>query len=441
MNTWFCILAPVAIVTWWYGARTNKGVSSMPLNVFLIVYTLTTTIGASSLALMDSRLLWLALDPTLDPTFARTGGFDYWCLLFLPYFVLPACEVLMRHLRFKSIFHAKPVLDPEVHLWSYAITFCIFAAYCLVVLIQNGYGDSLLLAMQSSGDYQSLIILRSEMADKLGTNFYGLLYVGLPTASFVALFKAVKLKSWTWGTAFAISAGAIVILSLAIVQKAPLLIYVLAITCGLVLLKVLRPWMSIAGGVACVALLTFLQSYFAQDWSAARSALHIVFRLATSFPFYVGLYPSHMPYLGVNYGFGLLGWGVTLDDNLRVFDYMYPDVIYVQGASTAAAHVRAYAQGGLLCALVVLVIIGYGTAWVSRRWERELNPYSFAAQLQVLVTLYYLTQTSLRGALLESYGLRYIVPVFVTLYCVQWTLRSAGISVANTIAFRAKDCR
>jgi hypothetical protein len=98
---------------------------------------------------------------------------------------------------------------------------------------------------------------------------------------------------------------------------------------------------------------------------------------------------------------------MTLNDNVRVFQYMYPQVLWVQGAAAAPAHVRAFAQGGFTAAIFVLLLTGVLIALIGRLKNVSDRPLLFGLYIQGLICLYFLTQTSLRGAFIESYGLKY----------------------------------
>jgi hypothetical protein len=115
-------------------------------------------------------------------------------------------------------------------------------------------------------------------------------------------------------------------------------------------------------------------------------------------------------------------------DNLVIFDYMYPGVYWTQGAAAGASHIRAYTQGGVVWACVAVVITWLFIRLLGRMRKSLSGPVGFAVLVQSGVTLYYLTQTSLRGAVLESYGLIWGVIPLVALVLLSSTLRIATIS-------------
>jgi hypothetical protein len=96
---------------------------------------------------------------------------------------------------------------------------------------------------------------------------------------------------------------------------------------------------------------------------------------------------------------------------------MYPTT--PGGAMAAPAHVQAYAEGGFINALAALAVVGLaiiGVAFLHRRSGR--GALAHAAYVQGLVTVYYLTQVSLRGAVWHSFGILWCVLALGILRCV-----------------------
>jgi hypothetical protein len=261
-----------------------------------------------------------------------------------------------------------------------------------------------------------------------GFYYYEIAYVSLPALSWVALYKSFQKKSNHWILLYCFQFLVIVFLLLSSVQKAPLLIYLIGVMIGLAYLGKLKVYRLAMFGVLGLVLLTFMQSYYEDDWTVVMSVFHSIFRLSSSFIYYMAVYPQNEAYQSMNYGLGLLGFGVTMRDNLVIFDYMYPGVYWTQGAAAGASHIRAYTQGGVVWACVAVVITWLFIRLLGRMRKSLSGPVGFAVLVQSGVTLYYLTQTSLRGAVLESYGLIWGVIPLVALVLLSSTLRIATIS-------------
>ena len=72
----------------------------------------------------------------------------------------------------------------------------------------------------------------------------------------------------------------------------------------------------------------------------------------------------------------------------------------------APAHVQGYAEGGALYSMVCVAAVGVVIAAVSMLHRKARDGAIWhGLYIQGLVTLYYLTQTSFRGAAWHSYGL------------------------------------
>jgi hypothetical protein len=295
----------------------------------------------------------------------------------------------------------------------------------------NGYIGNIFSAFSGELDFKSTILLRQQMMDVLagrGFYYYEIAYVSLPALSWVALYKSFQKKSNHWILLYCFQFLVIVFLLLSSVQKAPLLIYLIGVMIGLAYLGKLKVYRLAMFGVLGLVLLTFMQSYYEDDWTVVMSVFHSIFRLSSSFIYYMAVYPQNEAYQSMNYGLGLLGFGVTMRDNLVIFDYMYPGVYWTQGAAAGASHIRAYTQGGVVWACVAVVITWLFIRLLGRMRKSLSGPVGFAVLVQSGVTLYYLTQTSLRGAVLESYGLIWGVIPLVALVLLSSTLRIATIS-------------
>ena len=146
---------------------------------------------------------------------------------------------------------------------------------------------------------------------------------------------------------------------------------------------------------------------------------HLVFRLSVSAPFYFTLYPDLIPFQEFNFGIGLFGIATAISDNQDVFNFMYTDVVAsTQGNVTAASHVRAYTHGGWLPYFVSQFIVAAVCVFINSVRNGLAGPIAHSIVVQGLLTMYMLSQTSIRGALLESYGFIWCLGFFILVFIV-----------------------
>lgn len=426
--------AVLSLVMWYFVAKWADPIVRLPLTFYCGFYFVTTLIGATLIGLSDSRCLE-PLGWGLDFRILRdVNNLRYWWLLFMPMIVPPATVLLVN----KSKIVESAVRGTAIRLnavpgpMAFIAVYGMWAGYCLAKLYVTGQIGTIFKWQSHRGDYVSMILQRTEMAGMLGSVFFGLVYITLPMLSFYALYCAVRLPGYTWKVIFCGSAFTTAVISLSLMQKGPVLLFFVFIGIGLVELKVIKPRSLAIVGAGLVFLLTTLQRFMADTWSYEQTFNLIVFRMAHSFPYYVNVYPDMLPYFGIDLGLHLIGMGEIASDNNVVFDYMYPNVDWVQGAAPGPAHVRAYGQGGLLFAFVTLAFIGLGIkmAGVLRRYIG--GPLSFSLYMASLVCMYFLTQTSAREALLSCYGICWAMPGIVPLWLLSKPVRMPAKSRAVT---------
>jgi len=284
--------------------------------------------------------------------------------------------------------------------------------YCYTALAYHGYLNPASL-VEAQGDYFSMIYNRSKIFDSLGLMFFGLTYMGLPALSHVALFQAFKWCQAKWWLAFLLCFSAVSMLVVLTFQIAPLAVFYLSLIVSGILLKKLSWRMSLSMMSIVLLMIGVLQFFGRGEWSISETLFLIIFRMANSFPFYMSLFPDVLPYTGIDVGQDMIGIPRGPNPNELVFNYMYPMVRGVQGAAPAPAHVAAYAQAGLMFSIFTLVIIGLLLNCIGRLGRNcNLCPTNFALYAQSMVSIYYLTQSTLRDFFLTGYG---IVWIFISL--------------------------
>ncbi len=415
--------------------RRVSGAVRLAWLVYVTSYTITTVLGATIIGLRPAILDTIALSFGLDTRAIQSiDTFRYWLLLYAP-LEIPAFVILACH---RLRFGAKKIIATtrshvDIDAVSYLTVVAALSAYCFGLLYRHNYLGNIFLSIQNARDYQSLIVLRTGAMEDLHTIFYGIVYMAFPTMSLVALWQAFAKRSSVWRVLFSITLCATVILSLSIVLKGPLVLYIMTLCLGSVVLRLVRPVTLVAVGIACVFAVTALQVLLTGSWSLAATAFLLIFRMAHGVPYYVALFPGKVGFLGTNHGLGLLGIGGANNDNLLVFDHMYPNINWVQGATAAPSHLRAYSQGGYPAALAVLFITACLIVLLGRWRERSGGPVAFAAYVQGLVAIYYLTQTSLRGILVESYSVVFIALPLAAVLALTQIVRLAAAGVQREV--------
>ncbi len=404
--------AALSLLVWYFVWKWADKSAWLPLIFYCGFYFVTTLVGATLIGLSDGK----CLEPLawgLDFQVLRdVNNVRYWCLLFMPMIITPMLVIALSRSRIieNAVRHTTSRLNAIPSQLGFLTVYCMWAGYCLGKLYITGQIGTIFKWQSHRGDYVSMILQRTEMAGMLGSVFFGLIYITLPMLSFYALYCAVREGGMAWKLIFVFSAFTTSVISLSLMQKGPVLLFFVFIGIGLVELKVIRPRSLAFVGAGLIFLLTILQRFMSDNWSYEQTFNLIVFRMAHSYPYYLNIYPDMLPFFGVDLGLHLIGMGEIASDNNVVFDYMYPAVDWVQGAAPGPAHVRAYGQGGMLFALMTLMLIGLGIkmAGVLRRYIA--GPLSFSLYMASLVCLYFLTQTSAREALLSCYGICWSMP-------------------------------
>ncbi len=414
-NAYLLVLAFITVLVWTGVARCRQ--IHLPLATFGGSYLVTTVVGATLIGVVGPEVI--DLDGWgLDTSRLRDlSSLTYWGLLFAPLIVPPLVYLLVRDLVRRL---AKPPhgarRERPIGVLPYTLLFGAMTAYCLVLMERQGFtlDSSFWTALQ--WDYTAIILLRNDVIEKLGNYFAGIVYVSLPTLSHCALAECVRERRLAWRVLFGLTFTVTALLCVAIMQKSPLLIYTMSLSFGLVYLGVIRPRTLALVSLAGFATLSVLIWLSTGQWGLRITAELMVFRTASAFPWYVKLYPDVLPHFGADFGLHLLGIVTPPRDNLDVFAYMYPSVTWVQGASAAPAHIRAFAQAGVGFSVAVLCFIGVAIAAVDELRVRARGPLRYAAYMQGLMFLYYLTQVSVVDALLSSYGLCWALAALAPLW-------------------------
>lgn len=398
--------------------RRSRVPAHLPLAVFCLAYGITTVIGATIISVQQGGDLWALYGGGLDTTILSDySSFKYLFLLYSPCIVCPLVIWLSSHGAGNRLPRMLRLLEYQVDRISFAIVSVFMMGYCLALLLAKGYLKLTNLA-QASGDYYASIGLRSEIFSSLGTVFFGLLYMGLPTLAHFALHKAVTTRTWFWRFCFLGLVLTVSLLTLLTIQKAPLFVFFLSLAIGYVVLKRGRLWVLLVSCAVGFLALNSIQLFVLGDWSALQGFYLIVFRMANGFPYYVNAYPRIVPHPGPDFALDLLGLAPKPNTTATVFNLMYPEVLYVQGNAPAPAHVDAYAQAGIWFSMMTLVIIGIYLYLVALLKTKVHDTLGYVFYIEGIVLAYYLTQVTIRDCLLTGYGLVWIAAPIVFLMVV-----------------------
>lgn len=373
---------------------------------------------ATELGFQFTSLLYFDMNSTLIEDIAQV---EFYVFILAPFVAIPLL------LRINSIFLAPIALlikeysqrpRPSGDTISVFFIMLLLVCYQLLVLAQSGHLSNIGYNFNGSLDYNSLIDLRQNMMIDLGnTYYYEITYMIIPTLVWFSFYKAFHSGSKYWFSMLAFSSIVEVFFLLSSIQKAPLLVFFIGLALSHVLLKGKIEWKQVAFGGFIFALFLITQAIYSGTTNAFFAISHLVFRLAHAAPFYFVLYPETLPYQELNYGFGLLGIMTTITDNQDVYNQIYLNVgNSTQGSATAAAHIRGFTHGGWLAYALSLVAVSLVITFVNQIIKNIKGPIAFSLGVQGLICMYFLTQTSLRGAILESYGYFWSIVVVASIF-------------------------
>ncbi len=408
----------------WIAAYKMDASARWPLGFYLAVYGVTTLIGGVLIGVTDGYILDLVKAGINLKGISDFSSFTYWGVLFSPMIVTPLTIILLHDFRIANQVLGRQLsrIDDQIDILSFSFVFICFTGYTFGMLYTRGYGDSITMWLQLQGDFISMMRLRDELARDFGGEFWGVTYIIMPALSFCALYQAIRRPGMAWKFVFVIVTCTNLVLSMSLMQKAPLLIYVLFLGVALTetgVLSIKPLLLSFAGGFV---LLTIMQNLTMEYWDNNQTVSHMIFRMPQAYPFYINLYPESLPYTGVDLGLHHIGIGEGNTSSHIVIGYMYPQIEDIDGAAPAPAAVRAYSEAGPIYVVITQVLIGVCIKAIGCLRDRFRGPLNFMIYVQALVFLYYLSQTSLRGAFTSCYGIGWAVIAWVALWICSTSL-------------------
>jgi hypothetical protein len=441
----------------------------IPLLTYFIAYTVTTVIGAAAL-LDDAGLREFRLHQPMfrSEDYPLIGSTTYWLLLLAPFFLVPVGTALgFRAAGIKLVDRPAAFVtrdESSIVTIVYLIA-CACVAYCLWKLISTGaYFPHLFFDRTLYCDVR--IARRTELFSELRYLYYAFAYAVIPIGATVALLSWKDTGGRLHAAMFAVLLAATLYFNFVVYMKANLAVALLTLLLACIVAKVPLRFQVVLGSavVACMLLMQALLGCYVPDYlrssalikpalpeSAApqehdrlfddnrpmlifaanspparpqtgsmqvvvdaavvfvRSA---VFRMAASMPYYVQIFSNPDERCGIESNSLPLLPHESCYPAMKVGTHVNPGEI--QAFQSAPAHIHAYAELGLGYAFTVLVLGGLilGFSWgVARKAQ---SPLFWSASAAVCVFAYYLTQSSLMGALSHSYALVwYLFPLLM----------------------------
>lgn len=400
----------------------------VPLTIFNGFYLGTTVIGATLLANPAVRLFWMLMLPSMDASWLDVWDIPlYWVLLWAPLIVVNGVALLVVRRSVGIAAIACRNLATRIDPVSYMIVGLLMVGFCYANLAAQGFLGPGLLDALAAGDYRANIQLRATMFASLGDTYYGLVFMGIPAICILALADAITSRRRSAWASFIVLSGALVFLYAATLTKSNIVIFGLGIVVTVVVTKLMRSRGVILALVLGLVLLTIMDGLLSGTglFELARSFTNVVFRMASGVPFYVAIFPSQIPFVGLDVGLSILGIGPQVAPNLVVSNLMFPADTWVQGAVPAPAHIVGYAQGGLWWSLATMGAVGMLVAITGGLLVGAQSPLALAVAVGACIAVYYTTQAEFVGAFLHSYGLMWWLGALAVTLGVQKLLECA----------------
>lgn len=431
--------------------RHSRAAVLLATATLLFAYVATSGFGA---ALFASKFGQEQLAASLWP---ETINFDpailgspwYWTILLSLMVIVPITALVVGSVvgRF-----APNLAMPKIPIGIPIALAALMTTYCIYKLVAAGA-----LSAQEAWDrsvcYDGKILRRVELIGLLGNYFYGMVYSSLPVLGCYFLARGVMEKDRISLIACAILSAFILWFNFAILFKTAAVIYVGMLGATL-WLSGFGFWRSatlatVAAGTLYVGL-SMMQFCVGQAKSWERTipasgqlssdphrtvpsetvpsekglfhkagymARAALFRMAGGIPYYLESFRDPQDRCGIVRPPSRWWSGPNCFAPIVIFRKMYPTVTYTTGYQPAPLNVSAYAEAGpwyVLFATVASGIVLGGLAALAR----DRSPLSIAVVIASCVYAYYVTQTSLTGSLIDSYGLMWLLLPIVAIVAI-----------------------
>lgn len=388
--------------------------AQIPIVLYGISYLLTSVIGASALAIEPVYDYWSQMTKEYNniQVLNEIGGEGYFFLLLSP-LVLPQTFCLLFYSIFAwfrkyEIRRFSLNLRLSIGVAPIFISFITIAFICIADLHFNNLLLNLV-NVTSSADYSEHIFARQRAFSSLSNFYFGMLYVGLPTLLACMVSFYLDRKSYLRLVLIIFSFGLIVYLTLSTIQKAPILILIIFIGSVFWIKNKLTLKKIAIIFILGVSYLTLAYSMVGagEGGGLSLALFQIIFRMSSSFPYYLSFFPDYHQFTGIFYGLGFFGFGSDGSEAMWIADFMdLNGGLLISGNAPFGFHImNGYVLGGYWAVVVVEIIFGF-YLFISSRWcDSAKSPVSVASAAYFAMWSYYLSQSSFSQVLgRQSWG-------------------------------------
>ncbi len=367
-----------------------------PIFGYAFFYSLVCLIGGVIVGVSEASWL-LQLQPQGGYKILKPDDISwtlYWFLLFLPLFAMP-----LSLLAVNSVL-PKVQRKERVFAFRFDLFFVTLIILFFIASFRNYSVRIFIDWLSGGGDFSEMIRNRGMVLSSLNYFVLNLFYVMAPILVAAFGHSFLKLKDWKRG--FYSAVLLVLILAFTILTYQKLLFFMTLLCCGYLLVyKKSIPSALFIG--ACIAMPTILMGLTLlsnNPYGFFEIFAHFVLRTGSAISYYVA-------YIGQSYfypGYDLPLDGRSIEDNVDVFRFMFPNSSWLGGSSSSPFHLRSYFQGGLLFSIIEFIGISFFVNIVVRVKHALPEGQTFFESL-LLVFFFYLCQTSLKDCLVSSYGI------------------------------------
>lgn len=422
------------------------------LAIFTVVfaYIATTGLGAALIATAPGQqaLVDFMYPEAVPLSWMTTIGTPlYWSVLLSLVVVVPTIALLTERICRRA---APTVRIPDSPRWIPLGIAGLLSAFCIYKLAMAG-GLTAHELWDRSVCFSEKMERRAELFGLLGNRYYSFCYSSLPVLASFLLAKYILYKDRIAGIGFVSLSILLTWFYVAMIMKAPLIIYigVVAVTlilCGVGFLRTA----AIAAPLIAVAYIALSVLQFCNHQKASWDVdLHgnasadkaktlvykavymtraVTFRMASSFPYYLQEFSDPKERCGLELPPLPAIPRQTCFPPTKVFGLMYPSVTYVKGYAPAPVNVSAYSELGISYSFIAMILTGILIGMISF-FANGRNPLSISLGVVACLFSYYVTQVSLTGSIFDSYGLVWLllpVGLIVLINSAQEYFRSGG---------------
>lgn len=420
----------------------------LPAAIFVLAYGGTIVIGAAFLLDPAGRAQLLEHHPDFARApAAKAGGALYWLLLLMPLLVVPLSALagagvgtLVRG-TFRNPLGSLDIATPFLFgLLAILAGFCFYMLWRADALVPSTWIDP-------THCFDDRMNRRFALMSLLGNPYYAFGYASIPLISVLLLAKHVLIGARAALIGFVVSAAIVVWLYLAMIMKAPFVIYagMIALTlvlCGAPLIQSMALTAIAAAGA--FALLSVAQYCPPQHerWTtefkpvprdflgfSLHTARGILFRMAQAYPYYIEIFSKPEERCGIEVPPLPLVPRQSCFPPTKVASEMYAGAAKEgkpPGYAPAPVHVSGLAEAGPAYAVAAAVLSGLVIGALSALAYGNATPLGVAVTVVASTYAYYATQVSFTGTLTDGYGLIWLLFPLAVLMPFAKRPRSAG---------------